>query len=71
MILAVRVSLEVLGLVVESSGDNPKVEKQIQLNSFLIFFWLDDPKIIRENTFEQKKKKPGLKFNLEKLGSYL
>ena len=34
MILAVWVSLEVLGLVVESSGDNPKVEKQIQLNSF-------------------------------------
>ena len=39
MILAVWVSLEVLGRVVESSGgnqggDNPKVEKQIQLNSF-------------------------------------
>lgn len=39
MILAVWVSLEVLGQVVESSGgnrggDNPKVEKQIQLNSF-------------------------------------
>ena len=45
--------------------------KAEEANSVLFFvptnWWLDAPKrreeITRENTFEQKKKKPGLKFN--------
>jgi len=62
MILAVWVSLEVLGLVVESSGDNqggdnPKVEKQIQLNSFCVQY--DDWMIqnLSEKILSNKRKR--------------
>ena len=64
MILAVWVSLEVLGRVVESSGgnqggDNPKVEKQIQLNSFCVQYddWMIQ-KLSKKIPSNKRKRNP-------------